>query len=221
MPKVIKVSSLGFDDLVYSKAPATVEEFNALDPKAVAAGENPCLDVAIDDIMKHKVLGGFRSDLLDALEAKFKVERINHGTEKEPKWESDAKFMNRLIATENENRNGKGSALTDAFAATIRAEVRELAQTTLEKQDFVVAGATRTGSGTPVGKNDTKLATEAVDTGKAAALAALLSKALGRDVVLTGNKEDDVLTIGRALRDNRKKIADEVEAQQRAMMASA
>ncbi len=221
MPKTIKVSSLGFDDLTYSKAPSTVEEFNALDPKAVSAGENPCLDVATDDIMKHKVLGGFRSDLLDALEKKFGVERINHGTEKEPRWESDARFMNRLIALENVKRNGEGVALTDAFSATIRSEVRELAQTTLEAQDFVVAGREGGKGGAPVGKNDIKLATEAVDTGKAAALAALLSKAVGRDIPITGEKEADVLTLARALKDNRKIIADQIEAQQRATMAAA
>lgn len=224
MSTEIKVSSLIFDDLTFT-VPSTVEEYNALDPKRVAAGGNPVVEDAVDNIMKHKVLGGFRSDFLDALEEKYKIARINKGTEKEPRWEADAVYMNRVIATLNEQRNSSGTPLTDAFKKEIVAELRDLAQTTLSAQKFTVAGREPGAGGTPVGKNDTKLATDAWnETGadgakKIVKLAALLGRALGREVVVDLNDQDgSIKNVAIALRDKRKADNDAREAELKAAL---
>jgi len=216
MPTQIKVASLIFDDLVYN-VPSTVEEYNALDPKRVQAGGNPCVEDAVDNIMKHRVLGGFRSDFLDEVEKKFGIERLNNGTEKEPRWEPDAKFMNRVIALVAQQRGMDPTS--DATRNALVSELRDLAQATLSKQVFTVAGAERTGGGQPVGKGDLKLATEAYDSGKIGRLAELLGKALNRTVDVSGDKDAQIKAVAVALRDKRRQDAEAKEAELKAALA--
>lgn len=213
----IKVASLIFDDLTYS-VPSTVEEYNSLDPKRVSAGQNPVVEDAVDNIMKHRILGGFRSDFLDKVEEKYEIKRINHGTEKEPRWESDGKFFDRVIATLATQRGQ--STVTDAVKAEIRAELRDVAQACLSAQKFVVAAREGGTGSAPVGKADIKLATDAFEQGKIAKLAQLLGAKLGREIPVTDDKEATIKAVALALKDNRKAEADRIEAEQRSLLAA-
>lgn len=216
MSEVIEVKTLIFDNLKY-EVPSTVEEYNALDTKRVQAGRNPCLEDAVDDTMKHTVLGQFRSKFLEAVGKKYEIARINRGTKENPKWETDGEMMDRVIATVAQQRGLDPAA--DATETAIRDELFELAQTTLSAIKFSVAGRERTGGGGQlVGKNDIKLATDAFDNGKATRLAELLGKFLGRTVDVSGDKEAAVLNLARALKDKRKADADAREAELKAAL---
>lgn len=208
----IKFDSLIFKDLEL-EVPSTAEEYNALDPKRVGEGRNPVVEDAVDNIIKHRVASGFRDDFLEFVEEKFGIERKNNGTEKNPKWERDMDFMNRVTATVLQQRGldpAKAENVT-AFAA----ELRDEAQKIFTAQKFVVAGRESTGGGgAPIGKRDTAFAEEAIKSGKAEKLAGLLGAALGRTVDFS-----DVKTLAAAIRDNRQKMARELEESQRAALA--
>lgn len=212
MPTTLKVDSLIFKDLTYSKAPASVEEFNSLDPKALAEGRNRCLECAVDDRMKHSVLGSFRDEVLEFIEEKYSIERKNNGTEKNPKWERDMDFMNRVVATVLQQRDLDPTKAENV--AVVEKELRDDAQRILDGIDFPVAGREGgSGGGAPIGKRDMAFAEEAIKSGKAEKLAGLLSAALGRAVDFS-----DVKPLAAAIRDNRQKMAKELEEQQRALL---
>lgn len=202
----IKVASLIFDDLTY-EVPSTVEEYNALDPKR----PNAVVEDAVDNIMKHRVLGGFRSDFLDAVEKKYSIERKNFGTEKEPRWESDAKFMNRVIA---EVLTTRGKNPSDAGAvAELRNELRDEAQKCLTAQKFVVAAREATGGQPALAKTYIAWAEQAIAQDGGTKLAGLLESVLQKTdptatVTLTGNTADDTNTLARAIAANEKRKRD-------------
>ena len=189
-----KVNSLGFD-LNY-QVPASVEEYNGLAPDRV----NPCLEDAILSTWYRNGANKFRDKLCDAIEKSSGVKRINAGTDDEPKWENESKFIKRAVAEVATSRGldpaGKG------VAESIRAEWQDAAQKILDGIPFDPKEATREG-----GSN---LATK---------LAGLLSKALNSDVALTGDTEADTKTLAKAIAANEKRKRDEQNAQSKAEYA--
>lgn len=197
MSQRIKVSSLGFNDLS-KEVPSTNEEYNALDPKR----ENAVLEDAVDNVMKHNVLSRFRTGFLDKAGAvEPKVERINHGDEENPNWESDGKYMKRLMTIRITAAGGNpadASAVAGFYSSNLA-----LAQEVLDSVAFTVAAREGTGSApTKVGKADLALGQKAVDEGKAEKFAKLLGAKLNRDVPATAEG------IAYALKDKRKQEAD-------------
>lgn len=208
MSQSITVKSLGFESLTKS-VPSTIDEYNALDPKR----ENAALEDAIDNTMKHSVLSKFRDKFLSAVEKTSGVARINHGTEDEPQWESDAKFLKRVIVSDITKSGGSPTDPT-AVAAWYLSNAM-LAQTTLDSVVFAVA-STRTGGTAPqkVGKQDLATAQEAIDSGKADKFAALLSKALNRTV---GTTQEELAT---AIKDRRAALVAQAAEAQKAELAA-
>lgn len=205
MPTTIKVSSLGFVDLDYS-VPSTVEEYNALAPKR----NNPILEDAIDNIIKHKVLSQFRNKFLDAVEVKYKdipgSARQNFGTEKTPKWEPDMPYFNRLIALVVASEGGSAS---DAGAvAAVIAQLRELAQTTLSAQVFNVAEREPSTASPSVAKMYTEWADEAFSKGVQEKLLGFLNKACGSTLAFVGDDSADKATLAKAIATNEKRKRD-------------
>lgn len=205
MPNIIKVSSLGFVDLDYS-VPATIEEYNALAPKR----NNPILEDAIDNIIKHKVLSQFRNKFLDAVEVKYKdIEgsaRQNFGTEKTPKWEQDMPYFNRLIALVVTHEGGSPS---DAGAvAKVLGDLRGLAQETLSAQKFNVADREPSTAGPSVAKMYTEWAEEAFTKGVHEKLLGFLNKACNTSVAFTGDVAADKATLAKAIATNEKRKRD-------------
>jgi hypothetical protein len=182
----IKVRTLGFD--LTKEVPASVEEYNSLAPKR----ENPVLDDAVSNVLYRCTFAQFRTALLDKLEELTGIARINRGTEDEPEWESDAKFMKRLQASPAD----KSSWPT-------------IAQECMDAAEFNVAE--RESTGTPkqkVGKKDLASAQEAIDKGLAEKLASMLGTYLERNV------GTDVKSLAEGLKDRRAKLVEIAEKEQ-------
>lgn len=192
--KRIQVSSLGFD--LSREVPSSVDEYNALAPKR----DNPCLEDAVANILYRSTFARFRDSFLDAIEKVTGIKRINHGTDKDPQWESDAKFLKRLIA--------ELGITEEAFVEKYQKD----AQAAMDAAPFNPAERESTGEGPKVGKRDKENAVEIIKIGEpklgqvVAALAAKLGRAVASD-------ED---SLARALADFRRQKAKEREAQDRA-----
>lgn len=209
MSQRIKVSSLGWNDLS-KEVPSTNGEYNALDPKR----ENPVLEDAVDNIMKHRVLSVFRTDVLDKLgDVEPKIARLNFGDEETPNWETDGKYMKRLMT---QRIQAAGGDPTDAAAVTkFYADNAAVAQSSLDAVTFAIAAREATGSApTKVGKADLALGQKAMDEGKAEKFAALLGTKLNRVVPATAEG------IAYALKDKRKMEADAAVAAAAADLAA-
>lgn len=187
----ITVSSLLWDNLT-KEVPQTIEEYNALAPKR----DNPVLEDAIGSELRHGTFPKFRDKTLDALEKETGIKRINHGTEKEPQWESDMKFVRRLVAE------------TGLSEEDFAAKYQSLAQTAMDAAAFNPAVRESTGEGPKVGKKDKENAEEVIKRGeqKTAEVAAALGAKLGRTV------STDVDSLARAFADYRRAKAREIEA---------
>lgn len=185
----------------YTKAPATIEEYNSLAPKR----QNPVLEDAIDDIMKHKVLSQFRNKFLDFLETKTEVVRGNTGTEKRPIWEKDSVYMDRVVASVITKAGGNPSdaAAQKAVYDNLFADAERI----LNEQAFNVAER-EPGDGPSVAKTYTEWATTAIKTGKAAQLIGLLNKQNNRSDALTGDEAADTVTLAKAIAANEKRKRD-------------
>lgn len=207
-----KVNSLGFD-LNYS-VPATVDEYNGLAPDRV----NPCLEDAILSTWYRNGANKFRDKLCDFIEKASGVKRINAGTDEEPKWENEGKYIKRAIVEVAKARGldpaGKG------VAESIRAEWQADAQKILDGIPFDPKEAVREGGSNLVAKMYIEWATKAVANGSASRLAGLLSKALNSEVVITGtDNEADIKVLAKAIAANEKRKRDEQNAQSKAEYA--
>lgn len=191
--KRIPVSTLVFD--LTREVPETIEEYNGLAPKR----ENPVLEDATATILYRSTFAKFRDTFLDAIEKETNIPRQNFGTEKEPQWESDKRYLNRVIAS---------LGLTEeSFAEKYQA----LAQEHMDKAPFNPSER-EASDGPTIGKKDKALAEELVKRGeeKVAQVAAILSAKLGRAVAT------DVDSLARAFADNRRAEAKKVEEAQKA-----
>lgn len=193
----ISVSTLGFD--LTREVPSTVDEYNALAPKRT----NPVLEDAVDNILYRNTFADFRSKFLDALEKQTGIGRINHGTEEEPQWESDARFMKRIIAQQ---------VMDGSTEAAFRASVLPLAQQCMDAAPFNPAERESTGTGPTIGKRDLALAAQVIKDGKANVVASKLAGILGRDVAV------DEKSLARAIADNRRALAAAAELAQKAQL---
>lgn len=185
----IKVYPAGFE-LTHS-VPATTDEYNALAPKR----ENACLVDAVSNVEYRGVFPEFRAKLVEMLEKETGVALINSGTEDDPVWESEGKYLKRAVAA---------SGLTkEAFIA----KYTPAAQAILDGIAFDPSVKERTGDGPAIGKNDLKLADELIARGadKVNAVAASLAQKLGREVAT------DQKSLARALADFRRAKAAEQE----------
>lgn len=221
--QTIQVSSLGFNDLTFL-VPATIEEYNALAPKR----NNPVLEDACDNIMKHKVLGQFRNKFLDFIEEKFKdvpgSARINSGTEKTPKWEGDMPYWNRLIALVLTHR-GLDASKPENVAALVT-ELKADAQRILNEQKFNVAEREVTGGVPTPAKTYVAWAKEAVEKGTQNRMLDLLNGKLGTNhAFVEGDtdevKEQNITTLARAIAAYEKKKREDAEKASKAELGLA
>lgn len=186
----IKVYPAGFE-LTHS-VPETTDEYNALAPKR----ENAVLVDAVSNVEYRGVFPIFRAKLVEALEKDTGVTLINSGTEEDPVYESEGKYLKRVIAA---------SGLTkEAFVA----KYTPIAQSILDGIKFDPSVKERTGDGPAIGKRDIANAQELLKRGdtKVAEVAAALATKLGRPV------ETDEKNLARALADFRRLKAAEQEA---------
>lgn len=208
-----KVSSQGFE-LDYL-VPGSTEEYNALAPKR----DNPVLEDAVQNTLYRNVLNVFRDGLVTKLEEVTKVTRINNGTEEKPVWESEGKYIKRVIATVAGQRGLDQAA--KATADTLLAEWQPLAQEIMSAIPFDPSERESTGGGSLIGKNDLKMATEAIDKGKGQALASMLSTILEKTIVFVGtpeSKDADIKSLALGLKDRRAKIAKAQEEADKAAL---
>lgn len=194
--KRIEVSSLGFT--LTRSVPETCEEYNALAPKR----DNPVLEDATANILYRSTFATFRSSFLDAVEKDCGVARANSGTEKNPIWESDGKYLKKVIASLGIDE--------EAFVA----KYATLAQESMDAAPFNPAQRESTSDGPAVGKNDKKIAAEVMtrDVDTIAKVTAALGAKLNRVVEAS---ED---SIARAYADFRRAQAREQELANKAAL---
>jgi hypothetical protein len=187
--KRIEVSSLGFT--LTRSVPETNEEYNALAPKR----DNPVLEDATSNILYRSTFATFRSSFLNAVEKDSGVKRRNSGTEKDPVWESDGKYLKFLLVQLN--------FTDDEFVAKYQA----LAQEQMDAAPFNPAQRESNSDGPAVGKNDQKIAAEVMtrDADTIAKVTAALGAKLNRVVDATAE------SIARAYADFRRAQAKEQE----------
>jgi hypothetical protein len=179
----ISVNTLGFD--LTREVPATIDEYNGLAPKRT----NPVLEDAVNNILYRDTFADFRDKFITKLVEVTGFARANHGTEEEPQWETEAKYLKRLIAAKV--AEGKTEA-------ALRSEWQSLAQSCMDSSSFNVAERESKGTGVAYGKRDLELAEKVVTDGKADAVASKLAQILGREI------PSDAKSIARALADKRR-----------------
>ena len=194
------VSSQGFE-LNYS-VPESVEEYNGLAPKRT----NPVLEDAILSTWYRNGANKFRDALCEHLEKVTGVARLNSGTEDDPKWEQEGKYIKRVIA-ELATQSGidpASKAAKDAFFTRFQAD----AQSILDSIKFDPSERESTGGGALVAKMYVEWATKAVKAGNGAKLAAMLSKALNNPIPVTGDETEDIKTLSKGIAANEKRKRD-------------
>lgn len=197
--KTLTVSSQGFE--LNFLVPETCDEYNSLAPKR----QNPVLEDAIMNVLYRNVFNKFRDQLVSKLEEVTGVKRINSGTEEDPVWESDGKYMKRTIAEVAKVRGLNPAA--KATRETLLAEWTPMAQGILSNIKFDPSERESTGGTPSVAKQYTAWAMQAVEQDGGTKIAGLLAKFVG-PVNLSGNKEEDVKTIARAIAANEKRKRD-------------
>lgn len=188
------VSSLGYS--LTKEHPATVEEYNQLAPNRPDA----CRQDAVASTDYRSVFPIFRDSLLTELGAANGVERINNGTEEEPKWETEGKWFLRIVAKSGKSRE-------DFIASTA-----DVAQRHMDAAAFDPSERERKSDGPAIGKKDLAMAQDLIKrgAGKVAEVAAQLGRKLGREVAT------DEKSLARAFADYRRAKAAELEAAQKA-----
>lgn len=184
MPQRIKFKVLAWD--VTKEVPATNEEYNALAPKR----NNPVLEDATDTIIYRGTSPVVRDSVCSLLAEVTGRARINHGTDDEPQWESERRYVNRVVA-EHCKANNIGET---EFLASLQEKVQAFA----DAAPFPVAEKENKGTGPAIGKRDLELAEKVIADGKGDAVAAKLGTILNREVAA------DAKSIARALADKRK-----------------
>lgn len=200
-------SILGYN--ITKEVPSSTEEYNALAPKR----ENAVLEDAVANTMYRAVHPRIRDPFVDEIETLTGIQRINSGTEDEPKWESEKKYHDRALA--------QHAANTGKSPESVRAEWQSIIQKHADAAKFDPAETVREGgSGPKIGKNDLKFAKELFDNraDKVDAVVAFLSSKLNRVITLGDDKEANVKLVASAYADHRRAEAAKVEAEQKAAM---
>ena len=196
----IVVSSQGFE--LNFLVPETVEEYNSLAPKR----DNPCLEDAIMSTLYRNVFNKFRDANCTALEEVTTIKRINSGTEDDPVWESDGKYMKRVIAEVAKQRGLDPAAKTTR--ETLLSEWTPRAQSIISTIKFDPAERELLGGQPTLAKKFIEWATQAVAADGGQKLAGLLGKLLSQVFPLTGDKDVDVKTLARGISANEKRKRD-------------
>lgn len=171
-----KVSSQGFS-LLWS-VPASTTEYNSLAPKRA----NAVLEDAIFSTWYRNGANKFRDALCEAVEKATGVARINSGTEKEPKWEQEGKYLKRVWVEVATQRGQDPTA--DGVIEAIRDEYATQAQSILDKIVFDPSEKEATGGTPALAKTYIAWATEAIKKDGGAKLSGLLSNVLNTSITL-------------------------------------
>jgi hypothetical protein len=200
----ITVSSQGFE-LNYN-VPADVEEYNKLAPKR----ENAVLEDAVMNVLYRNVLNKFRDKLVAKLEEVTGVARINSGTEDDPVWESEGKYMKRIVIEVAKQRGLDPAA--KATRETLLAEWTPIAQSIISGIAFDPSEREATGGTPSLAKAYLNWAAQAVAGDGGSKLATLLGKVLGTTITLTGDKDADIKVLAQAISTNEKRKRDAANA---------
>lgn len=190
----IEVNTSGFK--LTREVPSSIEEYNTL-----AKRENAVLDDAIANTLYRGVFAEFRAMFVEAVAEETGIAVINHGTEDEPQWESDGKYIKRVIAALGISK--------DEFVSRFQSK----AQSLMDSIAFDPSERERKSDGPKVGKRDKALAEEILakyTPEQVNAVAAKLSSILNRTV------GTDVDSLARALADKRRAEAAALEAKTKA-----
>jgi hypothetical protein len=212
-----KVNSQGFE--LDCKVPETNEEYNGLAPKR----NNAVLEDAINNTLYRGVFAEFRPALLEKLESVTGVKRINSGTEDDPVWESDGKFMKRLVATVATQRGMDPNA--KATKDSLIGEWTPIAQAILDGIKFDPSTREPSTQAPGLAKRYLGWAKDAVKADGGSKLATILGKLLNVSITLpdigsTGDVDKDqesrVKTLAGYIAQNEKRKRDIQDAQAKA-----
>lgn len=212
--KSVQVSSLGFD--LNKSVPETVAEYDSL-----AKREGACLDDAVNSTLYRGTFAEFRNLFLHGRDAEgdqpafegveqltgikrhTKTVKNAKGEESEAWDETEGEYWKRVVA---QNFGGDADAAVNHF--------QSVAQSAMDIAAFDPSVKERKSAGPKtVAKTYTKLATQAVETGKGEKLASMLSGVLNRAINLTGDNAKDIEILARAISDNEARKRKESEAE--------
>jgi hypothetical protein len=200
----ITVNSQGFE-LSWS-VPETEDEYNRLAPKRL----KPCLEDAIMNTWYRNGANKFRDGLCEYLEDTTGVERLNTGTEEKPVWETESKYIRRVIVSVAQQRGLDPAA--KATTETLIAEWTPAAQKILSGIAFDPSEREPSERVAPLAKTYIAWADKAVQMDNGVRLAGLLAKVLGVSITLGTDPAANVKTLARAIATN--------EARKRALEAA-
>lgn len=202
--KVIQVNSLGFS--LAKSVPETNEEYDNLAKRGPGAA---CEDASASTLYRG-TFPQFRDAFLDKVGEITSIARKTRETDKKDSegnpvvvWdETEGEYWKRVKAEKS---------LSDEAAVQ---QFSELAQQCMDEATFDPSVKERKSAGPKsIAKTYTKIATEAVNTGKASALAGLLGNKLGREVALTGDSEADIKVLAQAIADNEAKKREQLKSE--------
>lgn len=202
--KITQVSSLGFT--LTKSVPETNEEYDQLAKR----GPNAACEDASASTLYRSTFPVFRDGFLEKVAEITGIERKTRETDKKDSdgnpvvvWdETEGEYWKRVKAAKN---------LSDEAAVQ---QFTSLAQECMDAAPFDPSVKERKSAGPKaVAKTYVKIATEAVATGKASALAGLLANKLGREVALTGDSEADVKVLAQAIADNEAKKREQLKSE--------
>lgn len=195
------VSSMGME--LNWNVPESASEYNSLAPKRADA----VLEDAINSTWYRSGANKLRDQFCEWLEKNTGVARVNNGTEDDPKWEQEGKYIKRVIVAVAEQRGLDVNAKSTRDA--LLAEWTPAAQGLLDAIKFDPSEREATGGQPQLAKTYINWATQAVKTGKGQALADMLAKLNNTTITLSGNEEADVTTLAKAIAANEKRKRDE------------
>lgn len=165
--------------------PSSIEEYDRL-----AKQDGAALKSAVDNALYRGYFNDFRPAFTAAVEKETGIMQERNADN--DVVEKEAPYMNRVVATLAKNEN-----ISDLNA--VRARFAPLAQQTADSIVFDPSAKERTGSGSNlVAKTYLKIANEAFEGGKLAALSAKLAS-LGFPSTISDDKDASILSVAKAI----------------------
>ncbi len=199
MSQRIEVKPFGFS--LTHEVPSTEQEYNALAPTR----KDAMLEDAVLNIEYRGVFPEFRDALCSHLEKVTGVarEELDGSTEEKPVYESEGKYLARVVAEKYAGDK-----------ATFVAEHQAKAQEIIDGIKFDPSVKERSSDGPAIGKKDLAMAKELLERGEGmvAKVAAALAERLGRTVAT------DEKGLARAFADHRRAEAAKLEAATKASL---
>lgn len=203
--KVIQVNSLGFSGLT-----KLVSETNEEYDQIAKRGPNAANDDAVASTLYRGTFPVFRDAFLEKV---GEITGIERKTKESGKKDSEGNILVVWDETEGEywKRVKAEKNLSDEAAVQ---QFGELAQKCMDDAPFDPSVKERKSAGPKsIAKTYTKIATEAVNTGKASALAELLATKLGHEVVLTGDNEANIKVLAQGIADHEAKKREALKSE--------